>query len=65
MRAGGLTFLLAADIMESAAFPNWDELGRLAAIALVRTFLNFFLGRDILEAQKIKYESRGKLPQTN
>jgi uncharacterized membrane protein len=43
----GLTFQLAADIVETAIAPTWDEIGRLAAIAMIRTFLNFFLDRDV------------------
>ena len=31
--------------------PSWDDIGRLAAIAFIRTFLNFFLERDIRETQ--------------
>jgi uncharacterized membrane protein len=48
----GLTFQLAADIVESAFSPSWDEIGRLAAIAVIRTFLNFFLERDLAELEK-------------
>jgi uncharacterized membrane protein len=42
-----LEFFLAADILVTIMDPSWDELGRLAAIALLRTFLNYFLERDI------------------
>ena len=49
---GGLTFQLAADIVESAFSPSWDEIGRLAAIAAIRTFVNFFLERDLAEEEK-------------
>ncbi len=48
----GLTFQLAADIIETASAPTWDDIGRLAAIAVVRTFLNYFLERDITESRK-------------
>jgi uncharacterized membrane protein len=48
---GALTFQLAADIIESAIAPTWDEIGRLGAIALIRTFLNFFLERDLAELE--------------
>lgn len=48
----GLTFQLANDIIISARAPSWDDIGRLAAIAFIRTFLNFFLERDIRETQK-------------
>jgi len=57
----GLTFLLAADIVETAIAPNWEDIGRLAAIAVIRTFLNVFLERDIVEARKIRDEDRGDL----
>jgi len=49
---GGLTFQLAADIVESAFSPSWDEIGRLAAIAVIRTFVNFFLERDLAQEEK-------------
>jgi len=43
----GLTFQLAADIVQTTAAPTWDEIGRVAAIAAIRTFLTYFLDRDI------------------
>ncbi|MGO4166706.1 DUF1622 domain-containing protein [Novosphingobium sp. YAF33] len=43
----GLTFQLAADIVETTIAPNWDDIGKLAAIAVLRTFLNYFLDRDM------------------
>jgi len=43
----GLSFQLAADIIESATTTSWDSIGRLAAIAVIRTFLNYFLDRDL------------------
>jgi uncharacterized membrane protein len=43
----GLEFMLAADIVRTAISPTWNEIGQLGAIALIRTFLNFFLERDI------------------
>jgi uncharacterized membrane protein len=43
----GLTFQLAADIIETAIAPGWIDIGRLAAISVIRTFLNFFLERDL------------------
>jgi uncharacterized membrane protein len=52
----GLTFQLASDIIASALAPSWDDIGRLAAIAVIRTFLNYFLERDVLEARKLQHE---------
>jgi uncharacterized membrane protein len=43
----GLTFQLAADIVHTTVAPSWDDIGRLAAIAAIRTFLTYFLDRDI------------------
>jgi uncharacterized membrane protein len=49
---GGLTFQLAADIIESSIAPSWEDIGRLAAIAVIRTFLNYFLERDLAEIRE-------------
>jgi uncharacterized membrane protein len=38
---------LAADIILTAVAPSWSEIGKLAAIATLRTLLNFFLQREI------------------
>jgi uncharacterized membrane protein len=53
----GLTFQLAADIIETAIAPGWDEVGRLAAIAVIRTFLNYFLERDLKEVGQARNET--------
>ncbi|WP_339930465.1 DUF1622 domain-containing protein [uncultured Brevundimonas sp.] len=42
-----LEFLLAADILKTAVAPSWTEIGQLAAIATLRTALNYFLQREI------------------
>jgi len=44
-----LEFLLAADIVATAVSPSWDALGKLAAISAIRTFLNFFLEKEVKE----------------
>jgi uncharacterized membrane protein len=53
----GLTFQLAADIIETSSTPTWDDIGRIAAIAVIRTFLNFFLERDQREVRELQEES--------
>ena len=45
----GLEFELAADILRSAISPSWTAIGQLGAIAAIRTFLNYFLEKDIKE----------------
>jgi uncharacterized membrane protein len=49
----GLTFQLAADIIQTAIAPSWDDVGRLAAIAVIRTFLNYFLERGLKEMVEV------------
>jgi uncharacterized membrane protein len=51
----GLEFELAADIVRTAISPSWSELGQLATIAAIRTFLNYFLEKDI---------EKGVVPET-
>jgi uncharacterized membrane protein len=43
----GLEFELAADVIRTAIAPTWSDIGQLAAIAAIRTFLSFFLDKDI------------------
>ena len=43
----GLEFELAADIIRSVVSPTWQDLGELGAIAVIRTFLNYFLEKDL------------------
>jgi len=47
-----LEFLLAADILRTAVSPTWNDIGRLAAIAAIRTFLNYSLSHDLHTRQK-------------
>jgi len=49
---GGLQFALAADIVRSTISPTWEQIGELAAIAAIRTFLSYFLERDLAELRR-------------
>jgi uncharacterized membrane protein len=49
---GGLQFALAADIVRSAISPTWEQIGQLAAIAAIRTFLSYFLEKDLIEMRR-------------
>jgi uncharacterized membrane protein len=49
-----LTFQLGADIVATSYAPTWDELGRLAVVAVVRTFLSYFLDREMEHAAKLR-----------
>jgi uncharacterized membrane protein len=45
-----LEFALGADIIRTAISPTWDDVGKLAVIAAVRTALNYFLALDLQDA---------------
>lgn len=47
-----LEFQLAADIVGTVVSPNWDAIAKLAAITGIRTFLNFFLQKEVQELQQ-------------
>jgi len=49
-----LTFQLAADIVNTSFSPTWDEVGRLAAVAAIRTFLSYFLDREVEYTRKLQ-----------
>lgn len=51
--AVALEFELAADILNTAVSPTWNEIAKLAAIAILRTALNYFLQRDIDQESKL------------
>ncbi len=45
--AVALEFELAADILNTAVTPSWSDIEKLAAIAALRTALNYFLEKEI------------------
>lgn len=49
----GLEFQLASDILGTAVSPTFDEIGKLAAIATIRTVLNYFLAQEIERARMV------------
>ena len=50
-----LEFQLASDILSTAIAPSWDAIGKLAAIAVIRTVLNYFLSKEIeVEAKELE-----------
>jgi uncharacterized membrane protein len=61
-----LEFQLAADILSTAIAPSWDQIGKLGAIAVIRTLLNYFLMREMREergegkSKKVKVKSEAE-----
>lgn len=47
--AVALEFQLAADVLSTAVAPSWNQIGKLVAIAAIRTALNYFLSRETEE----------------
>jgi uncharacterized membrane protein len=52
----GIEFQLAADILKTAVSPTFDDIGMLAAIAAIRTVLNYFLAQEIERAERMEKE---------
>jgi len=50
-----LTFQLAADIVSTSFSPTWDEVGRLGVVAVIRTFLSYFLDREVENTRKLQH----------
>jgi uncharacterized membrane protein len=51
-----LEFELAADIIVTVISPTWEDVGELGAIAVIRTFLNYFLEKDLEHAEPMASE---------
>jgi uncharacterized membrane protein len=54
----GLEFQLASDVLRTAVAPSFRELGQLAAVAAIRTALNYFLAKEIAEERRQIAEER-------
>lgn len=48
-----LEFQLGADILSTAVSPSWEQIGKLGAIAVIRTGLNYFLMKE-MELEKAR-----------
>lgn len=44
-----LEFQLGADVLATTVAPTFEALGKLGAIAIIRTFLNYFLNKELIE----------------
>lgn len=53
-----LELLLAADILATAIAPTWNDIGKLAAIATLRTALNYFLERELKQTEPERTEQK-------
>lgn len=54
-----LEFQLGADILSTAIAPSWEQIGKLGAIAVIRTALNYFLSREMREERpEVSHEDK-------
>lgn len=58
-----LEFQLGADILSTAIAPGWSEIGKLAAIAVIRTGLNFFLMQEMRHENEVAQKRETTSPQ--
>ena len=54
--AVALELMLGADVLATAVAPSWGDLGKLAAIAVIRTALNYFLERELRHIKEVRME---------
>lgn len=57
-----LEFQLGADIISTAIAPSWNQIGKLAVIAIIRTALNYFLSREMARERRKTDEDRSASP---
>ncbi|MEB3255902.1 MAG: DUF1622 domain-containing protein [Synechococcaceae cyanobacterium] len=55
-----LEFQLGADVVSTTTAPSQANLIQLGVVAVIRTFLNVFLGREIEMEQRIEREAAGQ-----
>lgn len=58
----GLEFQLASDILRTSVSPTFRQIGQLAAIAAIRTALNYFLRQELNEERR-EVEGRPEVVQ--
>ena len=60
-----LEFELGADILGTAVSPSWDQIGKLGAVAVIRTGLNFFLSMEMKGESAVEKGEAALVPQPN
>jgi len=53
----GLEFQLASDLLRTAIAPSFEEIGKLGAVAAIRTALNYFLAKE-MDRERREVEKR-------
>jgi uncharacterized membrane protein len=58
--AMALEFQLASDIIKTTISPTYEHLIQLGAIAVIRTFLNYFLSKELKELPELIEKTTSK-----
>lgn len=53
-----LEFQVGADILSTAIAPSWEQIGKLAAIAAIRTLLNYFLTKELESERRREFGAK-------
>lgn len=59
-----LEFELGADILGTAVSPDWDHIGKLGAVAVIRTGLNYFLSMEMKAEIAVEKEKAALMAQS-
>jgi uncharacterized membrane protein len=54
-----LEFQLGADILSTAVAPTWNKIGKLAAVAIIRTALNYIHMKEVQEERAAEKSRQG------
>lgn len=54
----GLEFFIAKDIIGTIITPDWNEIGQLAVLIIIRTILAYFLAKELHQINLNKLEHR-------
>ncbi|WP_026735901.1 DUF1622 domain-containing protein [Fischerella sp. PCC 9605] len=57
-----LEFQLGADILNTTIAPTFEALTKLGAIAVIRTFLNYFLGKELEKSYELEEKAQHQSP---
>ena len=60
--AFALELLLGADVLATAVAPTWDAIGKLGAIAILRTALNYAVEKELKHPKDISRPKGDKAP---
>lgn len=61
----GLEFIIAADVIQTTTTPDYYAVGILAAVALIRAFLNYSLNKDLAALTQREQNEKDQIAKNN